>query len=355
MTSKISIYLVCIGVMYLPALASGGECNLGDGASTTTELVAIACRNAGGVPNGCSCDYPSRGSSGANSNYDYEAQRRAQEAQEAERQRVQQQRQQEAARKAREAAQRQVEFIRDRDAAAATLKGSSGSEPEQLKGLSSEADTVQLKGSEATGKKTTRNNCPPVTDSSVVDACNVPSGLPSAIDKAIAAVYGVAPPGVSDRVRKGFQAVMGRDWKVAKAWFMDALNHDPGNASLKRLVELSDYTETHIRHGKSGKLTASQDAVQMPKDSDLELLFPGWQPPVNPSNSTMLPKDEDLSFLFPGKEFKTQKARGEAKKLNDMMLDEAIKMTENDPVLIRVSNRHAPAKTNKHSDSGIHN
>jgi len=73
-----------------------------------------------------------------------------------------------------------------------------------------------------------------------VDARNVPSGLPKSVDDAIAAAYSSAPPGVSDRVRKGFQAVMTRDWKVAKAWFQDALNRDPNNVGLKSLVALTD-------------------------------------------------------------------------------------------------------------------
>lgn len=77
-------------------------------------------------------------------------------------------------------------------------------------------------------------------DPMVVDARNVPSGLPKSVDNAIDTAYRDAPPGVKDRVRKGFQAVMVRDWAVAKAWFQDALNHDPNNAGLKRLVALTD-------------------------------------------------------------------------------------------------------------------
>ncbi len=80
----------------------------------------------------------------------------------------------------------------------------------------------------------------PHTDTSVVDARNVPSGLPKGVENAINGAYANAPPGVSERVRKGFQAVMDRDWPVAKAWFQDALNRDPGNANLKRLVALVD-------------------------------------------------------------------------------------------------------------------
>ncbi len=53
-------------------------------------------------------------------------------------------------------------------------------------------------------------------------------------------VFFHAPPGVSDRVRKGFQAVTTRDWKVARAWFQDALNLDPQNANLKSLIAIID-------------------------------------------------------------------------------------------------------------------
>lgn len=79
-------------------------------------------------------------------------------------------------------------------------------------------------------------------DASVVDTRNQPASLPKSIENAIASVYADAHPGVSDRVRKAFQAVMQRDWKVAKAWFEEALNLDPGNVNLRRFVALVDYT-----------------------------------------------------------------------------------------------------------------
>ena len=143
----------------------------------------------------------------------------------------------------------------------------------------------------------------PHTDTSVVDARNVPSGLPKALDNAIA--YSSSPPGVSDRVRKGFQAVMLRDWKVAKAWFQDALNRDPNNAGLKRLVALAGSTpqanqqrvEVDARNepaglgdgsplkgsgampGKTKTATASTTQTRIPLQlsdpSDLYVLFPG--------------------------------------------------------------------------------
>lgn len=80
----------------------------------------------------------------------------------------------------------------------------------------------------------------PDTNASVVDARDVPSGLPKGVQNAIDGAYANSPPGVSARVRRGFQAVMERDWKVAKAWFQDALNRDPANPDLKRLVALVD-------------------------------------------------------------------------------------------------------------------
>ena len=107
-------------------------------------------------------------------------------------------------------------------------------------------------------------------DPKVVDARNVPSDLPKGLDNAITSAYADAPPGVSDRVRKGFQAVMARDWKVAKAWFEDALNRDPSNASLKNMVKLTEYRK-------------DVSVIQLPTDSDLDLLFtPDDQPKDKP-------------------------------------------------------------------------
>ena len=169
------------------------------------------------------------------------------------------------------------------------------------------------------------------TDASVVDARDVPSGLPKSVDTAIASVYGTAPPGVADRVRKGYQAVMARDWKVAKAWFQDALNHDPGNEGLKHFVALSDYTNTQAVRPLPRK------DVQMPTDADMELLFPGWRPPKAGSGQLQLPKDQDMQFLFPGSA--EDQRRAEARALNDYVFEQALKATENDPVLLRVSNR----------------
>jgi hypothetical protein len=74
------------------------------------------------------------------------------------------------------------------------------------------------------------------SDPSVVDARNVPSGLPKSVESQLPDT----PAG--DRVRKGFQAIVDHDWKVARAWFQDALNREPGNAGIQRLIGLAEYS-----------------------------------------------------------------------------------------------------------------
>lgn len=121
-----------------------------------------------------------------------------------------------------------------------------------------------------------QSGCALSGNTQVVNACNIASGLSQGVDDAIAGVYGNAPPGVSDRVRKGFQAVMERDWKVAKAWFEDALNRDPGNANLKRLILLTD------RPPPRSPAAASSSAA----------------PRVLPASALQLPQEGDLKFFY---------------------------------------------------------
>jgi len=72
-------------------------------------------------------------------------------------------------------------------------------------------------------------------DSMVVDARNVPTGLPKSVEDDIPNT----PAG--NRVRKGFQAIMDHDWKAARAWFQDALRQEPDDAGLKRLTDFAEY------------------------------------------------------------------------------------------------------------------
>lgn len=245
----------------------------------------------------------SSGGSAATPSYDYGAAQRAQQAAEA----AERQRQEEAARlerqrRAEEKRQKDAAFIRDRDAAANSLKGSSGSALNHLKGLSG-ADNSGLKGSSFdlggsdlkglkdrvnAGQKS-RLKPAPHTDTSVVDARNVPSGLDKATENAIARAYPNAPSGVSARVRKGFQAVMDHDWKAAQAWFQDALNRDPNNAGLKRLVTLADYTQQRVQQKPvSGKPFTDED------------IPPGADPQTYAMTSTKIHSQRAWhKFLFP--------------------------------------------------------
>jgi hypothetical protein len=95
-------------------------------------------------------------------------------------------------------------------------------------------------------------------DPMVVNANNVPSGLPKAVDDAIPQTTAGA------RVRKGFEAIQVGDWKVALAFFQDALNKEPGNPSLERLVALSQFTLNY-------RMGAHVDAKVRP-DSNSETL-----------------------------------------------------------------------------------
>lgn len=176
----------------------------------------------------------------------------------------------------------------------------------------------------------------PNLDTRVVDAQKVPSGLPKSVDHAIASGYASAPSGVSDRVRKGFQAIAAHDWKVARAWFEDALNHDPKNVGLKRLVELADYTEKRREReiaAKTGKSTSAASAVQLPKSSDMQYLFSEEKRhPAQSGTARQLPKDSDIDFLFPGL------PALEAKELYEYTDQHWLKTIENDPQLINAGN-----------------
>jgi len=171
--------------------------------------------------------------------------RAREEAKAAERERIAE------AKRKKDKEERDAKFIRDRDEAANTLKGSTGTATPNDFGLKGSSGSTTLRGSDSSGTEL-RGNRPndglrgasPSNDPMVVDARNVPSSLPKSLDAAIARTYIDAPPGVPERIRKGFQAADTKDWKVAKAWFQDALNHDPTNIGIKRLVALCDYTYT---------------------------------------------------------------------------------------------------------------
>jgi len=168
----------------------------------------------------------------------------------------------------------------------------------QLRGLSQDSGSVDsgYKGLNDTDRGSAGfRTLPDVnTDPNLVDARNVATGLPKSVADEI------PNTAAGNRVRKGFGAIMDHDWKVAHAWFQDALNHDPGNAGLRRLVDLAQYTlqrqgrETSARPGRedAGEINrALNDYTQalvskypeleknMTSDSDEEFLKredPAW-------------------------------------------------------------------------------
>ena len=168
--------------------------------------------------------------------------------------------------------------------------------------------------------------CAALSDAKVVDACNVPSGLPKDVEDAIAGAYRNAPPGVSDRVRKAFQSLMERDWKAAKAWFQDALNRDSDNPGLKRMVDLADHAlpnrktesrnDTRPAPGRKGYSPSQAEIGEFARNIregrytlPLETRIYFWTLPdeefrrvlaLPPAGQLQLPTDEDVKLLFPG-------------------------------------------------------
>lgn len=190
------------------------------------------------------------GSGSGSSGYDYEAERRAQEQAEAAR-RAEAERQAELERQRREAenqrrleeAARQAKFLEDRDATAGTLRGSSGapvSAGSGLRGSTATSGGTELRGSStsrAQPQQSVASRCVPSADPKVVDACNVPSGLPKSVENQIPDT----PAG--RRIRKAFQIIIeSHDWPVAIAWFKDALRFEPNDPGILRLIDLAEYT-----------------------------------------------------------------------------------------------------------------
>ena len=128
----------------------------------------------------------------------------------------------------------QEAFEKARDDAADTLKGSGGASGLRDTGTGNDG----LRGSRDTGLREGVSSAPvstPVSDDGVT--------LP--FKQAILDAFPKSSSEVTERIRKGFQAIDKpdhQDWKVARAWFQDALNREPTNVGIKRLVALCDYS-----------------------------------------------------------------------------------------------------------------
>ncbi len=93
-------------------------------------------------------------------------------------------------------------------------------------------------------------------DTSVVDA-----RVPRDGAYLIAQVPELARSPAADRITKGFQAVMNHDWPVALAWWQDALLRDPGNAALKRSVDLAQWMVDRRKAVAAGPATPLSAAI----------------------------------------------------------------------------------------------
>lgn len=117
-------------------------------------------------------------------------------------------------------------------------------------------------------------------DSSLVGKPN--TALPKSVDEAIPRTA------AGERVRKGFQAIQLGDWKVAHAWFQDALKREPGNPGIRRLVDLTEFTRDFRDRGNMHDVgTTPKPSTQLPTQSDTinpaknpasDMAGPGAQP-----------------------------------------------------------------------------
>jgi hypothetical protein len=281
---------------------------------------------------------------------DYEAERRAQEAA-AERKRQQEEADRiERERLAEEKRQKDAAFIRDRDSAANTLKGSSGAAMNQLKGLSG-ADNSGLKGSGfdsgSTGLKGLRGS------DSVVDNRNEPAGLggKSNFNGAIAKPGKPAPhtdtsvvdarvprdgayltdqvpelknSPAADRITKGFQAVINHDWPVALAWWQDALNRDPNNAALKRSVDLAQWMVDRPKDKAAKPVTPLGAAIYSASHGNIAKAIRQFEQ-IKKENPSLVPQVDDMINALQKRQAKDAKAAywdREIKEGTQKMVDE---------------------------------
>ena len=206
---------------------------------------------------------------------DYEAERRAQEQADAAR-RAEEERQAELECQHREAenkrrieeAARQAKFLEDRDAAAGTLRGStgtgavsSGSGGSMLRGSAATSGGSGLRGSSAdTGLRGSQSGMTvtPNIDPMVVDARVSPYGA-----DLLSQVPELERSPAADRIRKGFQALMTvpRDWPVALAWWQEALQRDPNNAALMRSVDLAQWMVDSRKRAAGRASTPTDPAI----------------------------------------------------------------------------------------------
>lgn len=258
-------FLVVAGCVIIPLVSTGM-------AQTTVpkggwKVYCPTCR--------CEVDYPHSHNSppppsGGNSSYDPGA---AQREQEAENQRkrdaeLEQQRIDADNKRQREEKEKQADFVRKRNEAAITLRGSTGASATAnglggsvLRGSGFDgASGSGLRGSAVDtclrDVKTDTAQAPNL-DPMVVDARVAPMGA-----DLLSQVPELERSPAADRIRKGYQALMTRDWPVALAWWQDALQRDPNNAALMRSVDLAQWMVDSRKRAASRQSTSADPAIK---------------------------------------------------------------------------------------------
>lgn len=153
----------------------------------------------------------------------------------------------------------------------------------------------------------------PDNNSRVVDARGVPQ--PGA--DLLAKVPELQKSPEAERIRKGYQALLNRDWQVALAWWQEALTLDPGNAALRRSVDLAKWMVDRQKEVRPGAVTlfSSANAAMKRGDFDGALQLLERLKTANPAMaapaermaeevrtrraSGRVPQASDLEYLFP--------------------------------------------------------
>ena len=103
-------------------------------------------------------------------------------------------------------------------------------------------------------------------DSKVVDTRNVPR----VGDDLMTKVPELKNSPEAETIRKGYQALLNRDWQVALAWWQDALNRDPKNAALKRSVDLAKWMVDRQKEVRAGPVSLFGAANAATKRGDFD-------------------------------------------------------------------------------------
>lgn len=104
----------------------------------------------------------------------------------------------------------------------------------------------------------------PNNDSQVVDARAVPNDSAALLAK----VPELRDSPEAERIRKGYQALLERDWQTTLVWWQEALKRDPNNAALKRSVDLAQWMASRQKETRPGATTLFNAAGAAAKKGD---------------------------------------------------------------------------------------